>query len=67
MKIYDTHTIAEYKAAQTKLINNWIDQRFVSGSVTWVLSDPLHVTITDRTGDSMTIHIDQINGRYTAD
>lgn len=35
MKIYGTHTIAEYKAAQAKLINNWIDRHFATGSVTW--------------------------------
>lgn len=67
MKIYGTHTVNEYKTAQAKLIQNWVNEHFVSGSVTWVLSDPLHVTITDTTGDSMTIHIDQIDGRYVAD
>lgn len=67
MRIYGVHTIQEYKAAQTKLINNWIDNHFVPGSVSWELSDPLHVTITDRSGDSMQIHIDQIDGHYIAD
>lgn len=66
MQIQGTHTIAEYKAAQAKLIQNWIDRHFVSGSVTWVLSDPLHVTVTDTTGDSMVMHIDQIDGHYIA-
>lgn len=67
MKIYGTHTVAEYKAAQTKLIDNWINKHFVPGSVTWKLSDPLHVTIVDQTGDTMTIHLDEIDGRYIAD
>lgn len=67
MKIYGTHTVAEFKAARDKLIQNWIDQHFVKDSVTWTLSDPLHVTITDTTGDSMVLHIDQINGHYVAD
>lgn len=67
MKIYGTHTVAEYKAAQTKLINNWINEHFVPGSVTWKLSDPLHVTIVDQTGDTMTIHLDEIDGHYVAD
>lgn len=62
MKIYGTHTVAEFKAARDKLIQNWIDQHFVKDSVTWTLSDPLHVTITDTTGDSMVLHIDQIDG-----
>lgn len=66
MKIYGTHTVAEYKAAQTKLINNWINEHFVPGSVTWKLSDPLHVTIVDQTGDTMTIHLDEIDGHYIA-
>lgn len=67
MKIYGTHTISEYKTAQSKLIQNWIDQHFVKGSVTWELSDPLHITVTDRTGDTMIVHLDQIDGHYTAD
>lgn len=66
MKIYGTHTVAEFKAARDKLIQNWIDQHFVKDSVTWTLSDPLHVTITDTTGDSMVLHIDQIDGHYIA-
>lgn len=67
MKIYGTHTVAEFKAARDKLIQNWIDQHFVKDSVTWTLSDPLHVTITDTTGDSMVLHIDQIDGHYIGD
>lgn len=67
MKIYGTHTIEEYKSAQTKLIQNWIDQHFVKGSVTWELSDPLHITVTDRSGDSMIVHLDQVDGHYIAD
>lgn len=67
MKIYGTHTIEEYKTAQTKLIQNWIDQRFVKDSVTWEFSDPLHITVTDRSGDSMIVHLDQVDGHYIAD
>lgn len=67
MQIQRTHTIAEYKAAQTKLIQNWIDSHFIKGSVTWKMSDSSHVMITDKAGDSMEIHIDQIDGHYIAD
>lgn len=67
MRIYGVHTVAEYKAAQKKLIQTWVDEHFIAGSVTWELSDPLHVTITDRSGDSMQIHVDQIDGHYIAD
>lgn len=67
MKIYGVHTVQEYKTAQTKLINDWIDRHFAKGSVTWKLSDPLHVTIVDQTGDTMTIHLDEIDGHFIAD
>lgn len=67
MKIYGVHTVQEYKTAQTKLINDWIDSHFIKGSVTWELSDPLHITITDKKGDTMVLHVDQIDGRYIAD
>lgn len=66
MKIYGTHTIAEYKAAQAKLINNWIDRHFATRSVTWKMPDSSHVLITDKAGDSISIHIDEIDGHYIA-
>ena len=31
MKIYGVHTVQEYKTAQTKLINDWIDRHFAKG------------------------------------
>ena len=52
---------------QSIMIQNWIDQHFVKGSVTWELSDPLHITVTDRIGDTMIVHLDQIDGHYIAD
>lgn len=67
MQIQGTHTIAEYKAAQAKLIQNWIDRHFVKGSVTWSMPDASHVTIVDKSGDTMVLHIDQIDGHYVAD
>lgn len=67
MRIYGAHTIAEYKSAQKKLIQTWIDEHFISGSVTWSMPDTSHVTIVDKSGDSMTLHVDQINGHYVAD
>lgn len=67
MRIYGVHSVGEYKAAQTRLIENWINEHFVPGSVTWELSDPLHVTIKDASGDAMVMHLDQIDGHYVAD
>ena len=66
MQIQGTRTIAEYKAAQKKLIQAWVDEHFIAGAVTWELSDPLHVTIKDSSGDTMVIHFDQIDGHYIA-
>lgn len=67
MKIYGVHSIEEYKTARDKLIQNWVDQHFVKDSVTWELSDPLHITVTDQSGDSMIVHLDQVHGHYIAD
>lgn len=67
MKIYGVHSVEEYKTARDKLIQNWVDQHFVKDSVTWELSDPLHITVTDRSGDSMIVHLDQVDGHYIAD
>jgi penicillin V acylase-like amidase (Ntn superfamily) len=67
MKIYGVHSVEEYKTARDKLIQNWVDQHFVKDSVTWELSDPLHITVTDQSGDSMIVHLDQVDGHYIAD
>ena len=67
MKIYGVHSVEEYKTARDKLIQNWVDQHFVKDSVTWELSDPLHITVTDRSGDSMIVHLDQVDGHNNAD
>lgn len=67
MKIYGVHSVEEYKTARDKLIQSWIDEHFVTGSVTWSMPDSSHITITDQSGDSMTIHVDQVDGHYIAD
>ncbi len=60
MTIKGTRTIAEYKEIQKNHIQKWIDDRFISGSVTWEMSGASHIKITDKTGDSMTISLDEI-------
>ena len=60
MTIKGTRTIAEYKEIQKKRIQKWIDDRFFKGSVTWEMSGASHIEITDKTGDSMTISLDEI-------
>ena len=60
MTIKGARTIAEYREIQKAHIQKWIDDRFVEGSVTWEMDGALRVKITDKTGDSMTISLDEI-------
>ena len=61
MVIKGAKTIAEFKQRQDHLIQNWIDENFVSGAVTWEREGALNIRITDKTGDSMLIPLDNIN------
>lgn len=61
MTIKGTRTIAEYKEMQKNRIQKWIDDRFYEGSVTWEMSGASHIKITDITGDSIIISLDEIN------
>lgn len=60
MTIKGTQTIAEYKEMQKKRIQKWIDDRFFQGSVVWEMNGALHIKITDKTGDSIIISLDEI-------
>mgnify|MGYP000237190853 FL=1 len=61
MTIKGAKTIAEYREIQRSRIEKWIDDRFVSGSVTWEMDGASHIKVTDKTGDSMTISLDEID------
>jgi hypothetical protein len=61
MVIKGAKTIAEFKQRQDDLIQDWIDENFVSGAVTWEREGALNIRITDKTGDSMLIPLDNIN------
>jgi hypothetical protein len=60
MTIKGARTIAEYREIQKAHIQKWVDDRFVEDSVTWEMDGALRVKITDKTGDSMTISLDEI-------
>lgn len=60
MTIKGAKTIAEYKEIRDKKIQKWIDDRFISGSVTWEMDGTSHIKITDKTGDSMVVSLDEI-------
>lgn len=61
MVIKDAKSIEDYKRIRAEHIQHWIDARFAKGCVTWELINPLEVKITDQTGDSMIISIDEID------
>lgn len=60
MTIKGTRTIAEYKEMQKNRIQKWINDRFFEGAVTWEMSGASHIKITDKTGDSIIISLDEI-------
>lgn len=60
MVIKDAKSIEDYKRIRAEHIQAWIDARFAKGSVTWELVDALTVKITDQTGDSMEVSLDEI-------
>lgn len=61
MRIKGAATIAEYKKMQHEQIQNWVDRTFVEGSVTWQMEGALSIRVTDKTGDSMVIALQDIN------
>lgn len=60
MIIKGARTISEYKEIQKNRIQKWVDDCFISGSVTWEMDGASHIKITDKTGDSIIISLDKI-------
>lgn len=60
MRISGAKTIAEYKEIQAQKIQKWIDDNFVSGSVKWEMSGANAIKVTDKTGDSMVVQLNEI-------
>lgn len=61
MRIKGAATIAEYKKMQRERIQSWIDKTFTEGSVTWQMEGALSIRVTDKTGDSIVIALQDIN------
>lgn len=61
MRIKGAATIAEYKKMQNEQIQNWINRTFVENSVTWKMEGALNIRVTDKTGDSIVIALQDIN------
>lgn len=60
MVIKGAKTIAEYKQMQADMVQRWVDSTFLPGCVTWEMEGASAVKLTDKTGDSMTVSIDEI-------
>lgn len=60
MIIKNAKTINEYKKIRNEKIQRWIDSNFEEGCVTWEMVSPEEIKVTDKTGDSMTIHLTEI-------
>ena len=60
MTIKGARTISEYKEIQKNCIQKWVDDRFISGFVAWEMDGASHIKITDKTGDSIIISLDEI-------
>lgn len=61
MKISGAKTIAEYKEIRDKKIQKWIDDNFVEGAVEWKMNGANAIKVTDKTGDSMVVQLDEID------
>lgn len=61
MKISGAKTIEEFKKIRTERIQKWIDDNFVSGSVSWEMNGNNAIKVTDKKGDSMVISLDNID------
>lgn len=61
MVIKGAKTIAEFKQRQDEIIQKWINANFMPGAVTWEHEGALNIRITDKTGDSILIPLDNIN------
>lgn len=61
MKISGARTITEYKTMEKDRIQKWIDNNFIKGSVSWEMDGALHIKVTDKIGDSMTVSLKDID------
>lgn len=61
MRIKGAKTIAEYKAMQKEHIQNWIEENFIEGAVTWKMDGANAIKVTDKTGDSMVVQLSEID------
>lgn len=61
MRISGARTVAEFLEIRRQTIQTWIDLNFESGSVTWEYAGANAIVVTDTTGDSITVSLNDIN------
>ena len=60
MIIKSTKTIIEYNQVKKEKIQSWIDKNFFKGSVTWEMYGANAIKVTDKTGDSMVVSLNEL-------
>lgn len=60
MKIKGARTVEEFKKIRDERIQQWIDEHFEKGCVTWEHVNSQEIKIIDQTGDSMIISTDEM-------
>ena len=61
MRISGARTVEEFLEIRRQTIQFWIDQHFEPGCVTWEYAGADAIVVTDTTGDSMTVSLNDIN------
>jgi hypothetical protein len=60
MIIKSTKTIIEYNQVKKEKIQSWIDKNFFKDSVTWEMYGANAIKVTDKTGDSMVVSLNEL-------
>lgn len=60
MRISGARTVSEFLEIRRQKIQNWINQNFEPGCVTWEYAGANAIVVTDTTDDSMTVSLDDI-------
>lgn len=60
IRIKGATSVEEFKKMRDERIQQWIDDNFEKGCVTWKHVNSQEIKITDMTGDSMIINLDNM-------
>ena len=57
----DVKMIARLVKVSEKDVQKWIDENFIDGAVTWEMDGANAIKVTDKTGDSIVVQLDEID------